>query len=57
MAEQNITETDILWKDRKRILGMPISFTKYEVSNDRFITHKGLLRTETDEILLYCQRR
>lgn len=42
-----------LWKDRKRILGMPISFTKYEVTNDRFITHRGLLSTETNELLLY----
>lgn len=44
---------DILWHDRKRILGMPISFTRYQVTADRFITSKGLFRTETDEILLY----
>lgn len=44
---------EILWKDRKRILGMPISFTRYEITNDRFITHKGFFHTETDEILLY----
>ena len=43
----------LLWKDRKRILGMPISFTKYEVTGDRLVTRKGLLHTETDEILLY----
>ena len=42
-----------LWKDRKRILGMPITFTKYEVTANRLITHRGLLRTETDELLLY----
>lgn len=42
-----------LWKDRKRILGLPISFTKYEVTEDRFITHKGLFSTETNETLLY----
>lgn len=42
-----------LWKDRKRFMGMPISFTKYEVTGDRFITHRGFFRTETDELLLY----
>ncbi len=42
-----------LWKDRKRILGLPITFTRYEVTNDRFITHRGLFNTETDETLLY----
>ena len=43
----------ILWKDRKRILGMPISFTKYEITEDRFICHNGFFRTEVNEILLY----
>ena len=42
-----------LWKDCKRIMGMPITFTKYEVTNDRLVTKKGLFSTETDEILLY----
>ena len=42
-----------LWKDRKRILGMPISFTRYEVSDSRIITRRGLFHTETNEILLY----
>jgi hypothetical protein len=48
------TETDqVIWKDRKRHLGLPISFTRYEVSDGRFTVRKGLLRTETDELLLY----
>lgn len=42
-----------LWKDRKRILGMPITFTKYELTADRLIHYKGLLSTETNELLLY----
>lgn len=53
MGETRIEADDVLWKDRKRILGMPISFTKYEVTNDRFIIRKGFFRTETDELLLY----
>ena len=24
-----------IWKDRKRILGMPITFTRYRLSEDR----------------------
>ena len=44
---------ETLWKDRKRILGMPISFTKYEVTNERLIMRKGLFSTETNELLLY----
>ena len=44
---------ELLWKDRKRFLGMPLSFTRYEVTPDRFITKIGLLRTETNELLLY----
>lgn len=44
---------EILWKDRKRILGLPLSFTRYEVTKDRFITHKGFFSTSTDEMLLY----
>ena len=32
---------------------MPLSFTVYEITNDRFILRRGFFRTETDEILLY----
>lgn len=48
-----IMKEEILWHDRKRILGMPISFTKYMVDKDRFTTSMGLFTTETNEILLY----
>ena len=30
-----------LWKDRKRILGMPISFTKYALTEDRLFERTG----------------
>ncbi|HWQ58375.1 MAG TPA: PH domain-containing protein [Clostridia bacterium] len=46
-------ESSILWHDRKRILGMPISFTRYEVDESRLTMRKGFFRTETDELLLY----
>lgn len=45
------------WQDRKRILGMPISFTKYSlVSNEDWIkifVKTGLLSTREEEINLY----
>ncbi len=43
----------IIWKDRKRILGMPISFTVYALSDDRLFVNTGLLNLRTEEILLY----
>src|SRR5512133_1758684 len=43
----------ILWKDRKRILGMPISFTRYAIDENSLISRIGLFRTTTNDILLY----
>ena len=43
----------ILWKDRKRILGMPISFTVYSIDNNRLYVKKGLFNSIMDELLLY----
>ena len=40
-------------KTEKRILGLPISFTRYSLTNERLIIKTGLLNTETDELLLY----
>lgn len=51
--ETRSEKDSILWHDRKRILGMPISFTKYEVDESRLTMRKGFFRTETDELLLY----
>ena len=46
----------ILWSDKKRILGMPISFTKYSLSEDRFFEDAGFLTRKSNEILLYRVR-
>lgn len=48
-----VEEKEILWADRKRILGMPISFTRYSIDEDRLYVKVGLLRTELNEVLLY----
>ena len=45
-----------LWKDRKRYLGMPISFTRYALSEDRLFISVGLLNIKDDEVLLYRVR-
>lgn len=42
-----------LWKDRRRVLGMPITFTKYAISDDRLFFEKGLLNLRQEELLLY----
>ena len=44
---------EYLWKDRRRRLGMPLSFTKYSLSEDRLFCEKGLLNLKADEVLLY----
>ncbi len=49
-------EISYLWKDRKRILGMPISFTRYRLSEDRLFVETGLLNIQSDEIILYRVR-
>jgi len=54
MAQKLVIEKDeILWKDRRRYLGMPISFTRYEVTEDRLIKRSGFFKTTTDELLIY----
>ena len=47
---------EYLWKDRKRYFGMPISFTRYCLSDDRLFLSTGFLTIKDDEILLYRVR-
>lgn len=49
----NLPEDQILWRDTQRWLGMPLTFTKYWVDENRLYCKKGFLKTETDELLLY----
>ena len=44
------------WKDRKRMLGMPITFTRYRLSEDRLFCEKGFFNIKQDEVLLYRVR-
>ena len=45
-----------LWKDRKRWLGMPLSFTRYRLSEDRIFCETGCFNLKEEEILLYRVR-
>ena len=44
---------DILWQDRKRHFGLPISFTKYSMSEDRLFVDTGFFNLEQNEVRLY----
>ena len=47
---------EYLWKDKKRYFGMPISFTRYRLSEDRLFLSVGFLNIKDEEILLYRVR-
>ena len=44
---------EYLWSDRRRRLGLPLSFTRYFLTETKFITRKGFLSLEEDELELY----
>ena len=47
---------EYLWKDKKRYFGLPISFTRYALSEDRLFLSVGMLNIKDDEVLLYRVR-
>ena len=49
-------EEQYIWKDRKRFLGMPLSFTRYALSDDRLFLSVGFLNIKDEELLLYRVR-
>lgn len=45
---------DYIWKDRKRtIFGLPWSFTRYRLTEEKLIIDTGLFSRREDEIRLY----
>ena len=49
MADRNV-----IWSDRKRTLfGLPLSFTKYTLTEERQFIQTGLFTTVEDEVRLY----
>ena len=53
MAKQKM---NYLWKDRRRRMGMPLSFTRYALSEDRLFLSVGFFSVKDDELLLYRVR-
>lgn len=46
-------KVNLLWKDRRRRFGLPLSFTRYSLSEDRLFQSSGLLNLKDEEVLLY----
>lgn len=47
-------EIDYIWTDKKRTLfGLPLSFTRYFLTETKFITRVGFLSLSEDELDLY----
>ena len=44
---------ETIWQDRKRVIGMPLTFTKYFLSEDRLFLQTGVLNMKMEEVLLY----
>lgn len=45
---------DTIWQDRKRTLfGLPLSFTKYSLTEERLFIERGFLNKNEDEVRLY----
>ena len=47
-------EINYIWKDRKRTLfGLPLSFTKYSLEEDRLFIETGFFNSVENEVRLY----
>lgn len=50
---ENVVVEPIVWKDRKRIMGLPLTFTRYSIRGSRLYLSKGFFNVQEDELLLY----
>ena len=49
-----MAKTEYIWKDRKRtILGLPLSFTTYRLTEEKLTIETGFLSKREEEIRLY----
>ena len=49
-----VEEHEVKWKDRKRtIFGLPWSFTRYKLTDDKLIVSTGIFSINEEEIRLY----
>lgn len=52
-AVSEIVVMDNEWNDKRRYFGAPISFTYYNITDNRLYIKRGLLLTRYDELMLY----
>ncbi len=45
-------KSDIIWHDRRRRFGLPLSFTKYHIKGNRFFLSTGFFSSEEHEMLI-----
>lgn len=54
MAKRNqLKENPIIWKDRRRRMGLPLSFNRYYIKNKRLYLNQGFFSTTENELLMY----
>ena len=46
-------DINYIWEDRKRVCGLPLTFTRYRLSEDRLFIETGVLRFQEEEVMLY----
>lgn len=46
-------ENKVYWEDKKRIFGLPISFTRYQVTEDQLVIKTGFLNLRTETIKFF----
>lgn len=54
MGNRKKIQYEYRWQDRKRtIFGLPLSFTKYSLTDEKLLIKTGVLNTNEEEIRLY----
>lgn len=54
MKKMGKIEQKYIWEDKKRpIFGLPLSFTKYKLTDEKLLVETGLLSINQEEVRLY----
>lgn len=53
MLKYQVPEEKVMWRDRKRHLGLPLSFTRYVLTPTRLTQKVGFFSSREEETLLY----
>ena len=53
MDNEQVNESHVLWTDKKRILGRPLSFTRYTLTDDTLTVTKGLFTIKEKQTMLF----